>query len=36
MVALKTIVEAWNNFDFQTLSKQIGALVQAEAPATKL
>jgi len=23
------IVEAWNNFDFQTLSKQIGALVQA-------
>jgi steroid delta-isomerase-like uncharacterized protein len=23
------IVEAWNNFDFQGLSKQIGALVQA-------
>ncbi|HZR16186.1 MAG TPA: ester cyclase [Verrucomicrobiae bacterium] len=23
------IVEAWNNFDFQRLSKQIGALVQA-------
>jgi steroid delta-isomerase-like uncharacterized protein len=27
------IVEAWNNFDFQTLSRQIGALVQSEAPA---
>jgi steroid delta-isomerase-like uncharacterized protein len=26
------IAEAWNNFDFQTLSSQIGALVQAEAP----
>ncbi len=26
------IVEAWNNFDFQGLSRQIGALVQAEAP----
>jgi steroid delta-isomerase-like uncharacterized protein len=23
------IIEAWNNFDFQTLSQQIGALVQA-------
>src|SRR5690348_14764646 len=23
------IVEAWNNFDFQTLSRQIGALVQS-------
>ena len=23
------IVDAWNNFDFQALSKQIGALVQA-------
>ena len=29
------IVEAWNNFDFQTLSRQIGALVQSEAPATE-
>ena len=26
------IVEAWNNFDFQTLSRQIGALVQSEPP----
>jgi steroid delta-isomerase-like uncharacterized protein len=26
------IAEAWNNFDFQGLSKQIGALVQSEAP----
>ena len=24
------IAEAWNSFDFQTLSKQIGALVQSE------
>ena len=29
------IVEAWNNFDFQTLSRQIGALVQSEAPAAE-
>ena len=29
------IVEAWNNFDFQTLSRQIGALVQSQAPATE-
>ena len=26
------IVEAWNNFDFQTLSRQIGTLVQSEVP----
>ena len=26
------IAEAWNNFDFQTLSRQIGALVQSGAP----
>ena len=26
------IVEAWNNFDFQGLSSQIGALVQSDAP----
>jgi len=25
------IVEAWNNFDFQGLSRQIGALVQSDA-----
>jgi len=29
------IVEAWNNFDFQALSRQIGALVQSEAPPAK-
>ena len=26
------IVEAWNNFDFHTLSRQIGTLVQSEVP----
>ena len=29
------IVEAWNNFDFQGLSRQLGAPVQSEAPAVR-
>ena len=29
------IVEAWNNFDFQGLSAQLGGLVQSEAPADR-